>query len=136
MKKQLLALFMGTALVLGACGGGDDAAEPAEDTTEQPAGEATEEQPAEGGGETAEGGETGGATADAGAGEELYKQSCASCHGQNLEGGVGPNLTAVGGKLDAAGIQNVIENGQGAMPPGLLKGDDAAAVAAWLAEHK
>lgn len=117
MKKKLLALFMGSALLLSACGGGGN------DTAEQPT-EPTE--PAEGTEEQAP-------AVDVAAAEGLYAQSCASCHGQNLEGVVGPELAAIGNKLDAAGIENVIVNGQGAMPPGLLKGDDAKAVAEWLA---
>ena len=117
MKKKLLALFVGSALILGACGGGD--------TAEQPADNA-----GNGGGETAA------PAADNAAAEGLFAQSCASCHGQNLEGGVGPALTAVGGKLDAAAIEGVITNGQGAMPAGLLQGDDAKAVAEWLAAKK
>lgn len=119
MKKKLLALFMGSALILGACGGGGDTAkEPADNNA------------GNGGGETAA------PAADNSAAEGLFAQSCASCHGQNLEGGVGPDLTKVGSKLDAAGIEGVITNGQGAMPAGLLQGDDAKAVAEWLASHK
>lgn len=116
MKKKLLALFMGSALILGACGGGGD----------------TAEEPADNGGETAAP-----ATEDTSAAAEgIFAQSCASCHGQNLEGGVGPDLTAVGSRLDAAGIEGVITNGQGAMPAGLIQGDDAKAVAEWLAAKK
>ncbi len=118
MKKKLLALFMGSALILGACGGGGDTAnEPADNNA-------------------GNGGETAAPTADNAAAEGLFAQSCASCHGQNLEGGVGPELTKVGSKLDAAGIEGIITNGQGAMPAGLLQGDDAKAVAEWLATHK
>ncbi|HHW36035.1 MAG TPA: cytochrome c [Bacillales bacterium] len=112
MKKKLVALFMGSALILGACGGGGDTAkEPANNNAAAPA-------------------------ADNAAAEGLFAQSCASCHGQNLEGGVGPDLTQVGGRLDAAGIENIIVNGQLAMPAGLLQGDDAKAVSDWLATHK
>lgn len=113
MKKKLLALFMGSALVLGACGGGGNTAK--------------------------DGGGTGGTAAPAtenAAAEGVYKQSCASCHGQNLEGGVGPNLTDVGSRLDAAAIEGIITNGQNAMPAGLIQGDDAKAVSEWLAEKK
>ncbi|EKN67698.1 cytochrome c, mono- and diheme variants family [Schinkia azotoformans MEV2011] len=118
MKKKLLALFMGSALILGACGGGGDTAkEPADNNA-------------------GNGDQTAAPAADNAAAEGLFAQSCASCHGQNLEGGVGPDLTKVGSKLDAAGIEGVITNGQGAMPAGLLQGDDAKAVAEWLATHK
>ncbi|WP_110112509.1 cytochrome c551 [Bacillus sp. CGMCC 1.16541] len=114
MKKRLVALFMGTSLALAACGGGDDTAkEPAENEA-APAGE----------------------TADGGEAEKLFQQSCASCHGNNLEGGVGPNLTKVGNKYSEDEIENIIINGQGSMPKGLLKGEEATKVAEWLATQK
>jgi cytochrome c551 len=113
MKKRIFALIMGTSLALAACnGGGDNATEPAQDNNA-------------GGGEKA--------AADA---EKLVQQNCVSCHGQNLEGGVGPSLEKVGSKLSQEEIENIILNGQGSMPKGLLQGDDAKAVAAWLAEKK
>lgn len=107
MKKKLTALFLGTSLALAACGGGEEAKEPEN-----------------GAGET---------TASA---EELYKQNCASCHGQNLQGGAGPQLADVGSRLSADEIKNIIINGQGAMPKGLLNESEATAVADWLATKK
>lgn len=104
MKKKLLALLMGTSLVLAACGGGGDEA---------------------GGGDTA--------GADP---EKLFNQKCSSCHGGNLEGGVGPKLSDVGTRLSQEDIESVIANGKGSMPPKLLEGDDASAVAEWLANKK
>ncbi|RNB87635.1 YqzM family protein [Brevibacillus fluminis] len=81
---------------------------------------------------------TGGATApskvDA---EAVFKSTCAACHGQNLEGIAGPNLTKVGSKHDAKEIENIIKNGRGGMPPGMLKkADEIKAVAEWLAAKK
>lgn len=102
MKKKLLALLMGTSLVLAACGGGD-----------------------EGGGDTA--------GADP---EKLYNQKCSSCHGGDLEGGAGPKLSDVGTRLSQEDIEKIIAEGRGAMPKGLLEGDDASAVAEWLAGKK
>jgi mono/diheme cytochrome c family protein len=68
----------------------------------------------------------------------LFKQNCASCHGQNLEGIAGPNLTKVGSKYDAKQIADIIKNGKGGkMPPGMLKKQpEIEAVAKWLAEKK
>lgn len=103
MKKKLLALLMGTSLVLAACGGGGDEA----------------------------GGDKAGADP-----EKLFNQKCSSCHGGNLEGGVGPKLSDVGSRLSQEEIESVIANGQGAMPPKLIEGDDASAVAEWLANKK
>ncbi|MGL4820279.1 MAG: cytochrome c550 [Bacilli bacterium] len=84
----------------------------------------------DGGGKTEE-------TVDVSNPEAIVKQTCASCHGQNLEGGVGPKLADVGSRLSADDIKNVIVNGQGNMPGGMLS-DPAAvdAVAKWLSEQK
>ena len=60
-----------------------------------------------------------------------------SCHGQNLEGqGNFPALNDVGSRLSQDEILDVIENGRGAMPGGIISGDDAQAVAEWLAAKK
>jgi cytochrome c551 len=104
VKKKLLALLMGTSLVLAACGGGGDEA---------------------GGGDSA--------GADP---EKLFNQKCSSCHGGNLEGGVGPKLSDVGARLSKDEIESTIANGKGSMPPKLLEGEDASAVAEWLANKK
>ncbi|GAA4718138.1 YqzM family protein [Brevibacillus fulvus] len=86
-------------------------------------------------GEEAQGG--GGAPTAAVNGEAVFKANCASCHGQNLEGVVGPNLTKVGSKYNAEQIMDIIKNGKGGMPPGVLKKQpEIQAVAEWLAEHK
>jgi|SRR5690625_2559463 len=117
MKKWLMAVLFGTLLVLGACGGGGA-------DTEEPADEGTEESADDGG------------TVDTAAAEDVYKSSCASCHADDLSGGVGPDLTEIGSKLSADEIEDIIANGQGSMPAGTATGDDATAVAEWLAEHK
>ena len=109
MKKWLVAILLGVLLVLGACGGSGDS------------------------GKT--GGDSGGTT-EASAGEELYKKQCASCHGADLAGVSGPGLENVGSHLSSDEILDIIENGQGSMPGGLLTGDDAKEVADWLAEQK
>lgn len=103
MKKKLLALLMGTSLVLAACGGGDEA----------------------GGGDTA--------GSDP---EKLYNQKCSGCHGGNLEGGAGPKLSDAGSRLSKEDIEKILAEGKGSMPPKLLEGEDASAVAEWLANKK
>lgn len=111
MNKKLLAAIFGSVLVLGACGGGgDDAGKKDEGTT---------------GGDTA--------SVDA---EAVVQQKCISCHGGNLEGASGPALDKIGAELSEEEIHDVIIDGQGGMPGGIIKGDDADAVAAWLAEKK
>ncbi|TLS39373.1 cytochrome c550 [Pseudalkalibacillus caeni] len=69
--------------------------------------------------------------------EEIFSQNCASCHGQNLEGVVGPALNKIGGKYSQDEIRSIIAEGKGsAMPAGLIEGEAADKVAAWLAEKK
>lgn len=112
MKKWLFAIFFGSALVLGACGGGDDEA-------------------------TDDAGDTSGDTVETAAAEEVYKKSCAACHGGDLTGASGPDLNAVGAKYSADDIEGIIENGQGGMPaqPN-VSDDDRALLAGWLADKK
>lgn len=117
MKKAWLAIVFGSALFLAACGGDDNNSSSSSNDTKD-TGTETE-------------------TTDVSKGEELVKQNCTSCHGGNLEGaGSTPALKDVGSRLSEDEILNVIENGRNAMPPNLLKGDDAKAAAAWLATQK
>jgi len=112
MKWKLATLFLGASLALAACGGGNDNA----------------------GGQN--GGNAGGGGDTAAAAEQIFQQNCASCHGQDLSGGVGPNLQKVGSKYSADEIKDIIANGRGAMPGGIIKGEDADKVAEWLAAKK
>jgi cytochrome c551 len=73
---------------------------------------------------------------DATAAETAFKNNCAGCHGQNLEGIAGPNLQKVGGKYSKEQIEQILANGKGTMPGGLVKGSDAENIAAWLADKK
>lgn len=86
-----------------------------------------------GGGDDKGGG--GGDTADAG-GQKIYDQKCSSCHGGDLKGAVGPNLTKVGSKYSKDEILDILHNGRGGMPPNVVTGDDADQVAEWLAAKK
>ncbi len=112
MKKWLLTIVFGSALVLGACGGSDDG-----DSGSKDNGNSDDEV--------------------ASAGEEAYQNNCSSCHGGNLEGVAGPSLETVGDKYSAAEIEDIIENGTGrmaAMPS--VSDEDRTAIAEWLADHK
>ena len=75
-------------------------------------------------------------TVNVSAAEKIYNQKCSNCHGGDLSGGVGPNLTTIGGRLTQEEIEHVIANGQGAMPKGLIDAAEATAVAEWLAAKK
>lgn len=111
MKKSLMALFFGTALILGACGDGE--------ITEPPQVEAPD---------------NGNSAIDA---ERIVNQRCISCHGENLEGrGNFPELNEVGSRLSEEEILAVILEGRGSMPPRIIEGEEAEAVAAWLADKE
>jgi len=63
------------------------------------------------------------------AGQPLFAQRCASCHGQGGEGGgVGPNIT----KVTATAALAKIAAGGGVMPANLATGQDAADIAAFV----
>ncbi|GAA4866635.1 hypothetical protein GCM10023310_52890 [Paenibacillus vulneris] len=72
--------------------------------------------------------------------QALYKQSCISCHGNNLEGKVGPatNLQKIGGKLTKEQISKQIISGGNGMPGfgTKLKPEETEALAEWLASKK
>lgn len=75
-------------------------------------------------------------------GRELFARNCATCHtlgGSSAVGRVGPNLDLLnGGNLQPAFVLNAIQQGRargnGQMPAGLLVGDDAKNVAAYVAK--
>ncbi|UOR11687.1 cytochrome c551 [Halobacillus amylolyticus] len=122
MNKKLLTALFGTALVLGACGGGGGGEEGAES----------------GGGDT--GGSTGEEQAagdvNVQAAEQAYEQTCASCHGGDLTGAVGPGLTQIGSKYSAEEIADIINNGKGQMPAQGGNVENVENLANWLASKK
>jgi mono/diheme cytochrome c family protein len=71
------------------------------------------------------------AEGDATRGEQLFAESCESCHGDSgTGGGVGPRLAGSGVSLDVA--RATIENGSGVMPAGLVEGQELEDVLAYL----
>lgn len=69
--------------------------------------------------------------------ETLYKNNCASCHGQNLEGNAGPSLEKIGQNAAKEDIERIIQNGKGQMPAQRqLSDEQRSRLASWLAEKK
>ncbi|CAH0229321.1 cytochrome c550 [Peribacillus sp. NPDC101481] len=64
--------------------------------------------------------------------EDIYKQNCISCHGDAYQGGVGPALKGVGDRLSVDEVKEVITNGRGAMPPGLVEEQNIDAMAEYI----
>ncbi|MGB7999433.1 MAG: cytochrome c [Anaerobacillus sp.] len=75
---------------------------------------------------------------DAEAAKATYKRNCLSCHGDNLQGKVGPKLADIGSRLSKDEILTTIQNGKGQMPGNILNGDKEKEenVANWLADMK
>ena len=62
---------------------------------------------------------------------EVQSKSCINCHGDNLEGAMGPAL--VGTDLEVDEIADVIINGKGSsMPAGLVPTEHVTEFAEWL----
>ncbi|CAM3115392.1 cytochrome c [Paenibacillus sediminis] len=76
---------------------------------------------------------------DATAAEATVKANCISCHGDQLQGSVGPNLQKIGSELTVDDIYKTITKGKGGMMPSFkdkLKDTEIANVAKWLSEKK
>lgn len=75
---------------------------------------------------------------DAAGAEATVKANCITCHGDQLQGGVGPSLQQEGGKHDAGEIFTIVTKGRGQMPSfkDKLAPEEIANVAMWLAEKK
>lgn len=110
MKKLAVVLF-GSALMLTACGGGNDDTDTESKTENEPKEEL--------------------------AAEDIMKNTgCFTCHGENLEGGIGPELKTVGSRLSEDQIREVIKNGRNSMPPQNLEGEELDEVVDFLANNK
>ncbi len=113
----IMAFGIGLIFFLSLEGVGNEA-EIAEEHSEEEGGEAAEGE----GGEEAESGDFDPeATAEA---------NCISCHGSSYEGGVGPSLVAT--ELGQEEIEEILINGKGSMPPGLVPEENVAAMAEWV----
>ncbi len=68
--------------------------------------------------------------------EDIYKQTCVGCHGDQYQGGMGPALKGVGSRLSKEEIIDRVTKGKGSMPPGLVPQEKAGAMADWLMKLK
>jgi cytochrome c551 len=115
MRRHVPLALLAAAVLAAGCGGDDGGS---------------------GGGGTGGGGSGGGGGGQASAGEELFRGNCGSCHtlaAAGTSGSFGPNLDELA--PDAASVRAAIEQGPGPMPAGVVKGADADAVAAYLADN-
>src|SRR5699024_12299212 len=90
MKKWLMTVVFGSMLVLGACGGGGD----------------------NGASNNAANGNNRGNPVDASEAEEVYKENCASCHGEDIEGETVSELKTVGADMSEDEIDIQFEDGR------------------------
>lgn len=150
MKKLWIMMSFAMVLVLGACGG--DSADETEGTVDDTSDGETTGQSGDGNGDESSdessddastdedsdaSSDSGADTADSELAMDVYQNnSCVQCHGQNMEGASGPALTDVGNRLSEDEIRNVIEEGPGAMPAGLVTDEEELdAIAQWLASQ-
>lgn len=69
--------------------------------------------------------------------EDIYANNRASCHGDDLSRGAGPDLTAVGEELSEEEMEDIIENGKGSMPGGFIENEKAIQkLANWLSDKR
>lgn len=68
----------------------------------------------------------------------IIQAQCISCHGTELEGGVGPALRGIGDRMGKEEIAEIITNGRGGMPAyaNILTAEEIDQVAEWLAKQK
>lgn len=102
----LLIIFLGVGLVFLLSAQGANQEEEGDEV-------ATEENGEEGSEESGENGENGASSGDVDA-EGVAQNSCASCHGEDFSGGMGPALA--GTDLSEDEFTDIVRNGQGSMP--------------------
>lgn len=65
--------------------------------------------------------------------EEIYAHACLACHGEDMSGGIGPSLVNIGDEYSEEELEDIIENGIGDMPGGMLDNEKAIGkLAKWL----
>jgi menaquinol-cytochrome c reductase cytochrome b/c subunit len=93
-----------------------------------------------GGGSPVTGGGSTAALVDPGdPGAKIFAQTCAACHGQGLQGQIGPPLLGIGKQYNAEQLYHIVEQGFAPnMPPkgGLPNDQEVREVTEWLAKQK
>ncbi|MFB9274350.1 c-type cytochrome [Cohnella cellulosilytica] len=75
---------------------------------------------------------------DADASMQIYQSLCISCHGDRLQGAVGPELAHVGSAMTKEQLYKTIKEGRRGMPAfeKRLTEDELATIATWLAAQQ
>jgi len=75
---------------------------------------------------------------DADASNRVYRSLCISCHGDRLQGGVGPELASIGSTMTKEQLFKTISDGRRGMPSfeDRLTEDEIITVSTWLASLK
>lgn len=68
-------------------------------------------------------------------GETIYKESCAACHGEELQGAVGPTVANMKSKYSEEEVLKMINEGTNKMPGNLLDKEKSEIVTKWLMEQ-
>jgi cytochrome c551 len=75
-----------------------------------------------------------GSSSSAKDGETIYKENCSACHGDQLQGAVGPPVVNMKGKHSEEEVLKIISEGTPKMPGNLLGDEESKIVTKWLME--
>lgn len=69
--------------------------------------------------------------------QKIYQTRCTACHGQDMKGGAGPDLTKVGSRYKNTNeIKTILLKGKDGMPGGLVTEAEAKKLSDWLMTMK